>query len=824
MSKIRIFCFSLLIAIVNYSFAGAIDDANEKYDAGEYALAFTLFKELADEDPYAQYSVGYMYANGEGVEENKKEAMKWYIKAADQGQVRAQYKLGVRYASGQGVIESDLEAVKWFTKAAEQGDADAQSSLGWMYHNGEGVLENVTTAVKWYTLAAEQGDAGAQYNLGVMYANGQGVIESDLEAVKWFTLAAEQGDAGAQYNLGVMYANGQGVIESNLEAVKWFTKAAEQGDAVAQYNLGVMYANGQGVIESDLEAVKWFTKAAEQGDAVAQYNLGVMYANGQGVIESDLEAVKWYTLAAEQGDADAQSSLGSMYFNGEGVLENVTTAVKWYTLAAEQGDADAQSSLGWMYDNGEGVLENVTTAVKWYTLAAEQGDAGAQYNLGVMYANGQGVIESDLEAVKWFTLAAEQGDADAQSSLGWMYDNGEGVLELESSLSDESTSIFQLISMAGKNSDPDFLKAVIAARDVSVEHPQASDKFPLIINCSSASCTATTDAQIQMIITFEGGSANANRIGAVSERVRIKSGSNTIANPSYNSLQRKLDSLARSINQKRQQEANRQANVRNTYDTNCTTYGTNINCTTNQNQGNAFYNAGAAGGALMGKGINALFGLKTEEDQYREISNKLLRTSPTIQKQAYSWQNVEIPEYEVTKTAKGTIHIFDVKNKEYQSVPVSLSSSEKWLVPNSESVFSLPLKPDVKKRLLSSNLISLKVREYLTLDVISNVTSALSNGMLKSHEYIEPSSVILREQLKRDSMAKAVTMQPEVEGQVTTPSAVASPDAGYYELLGNDEFIGWAKSDPILNRLLQGFVAGDQTAVKVLSKKWLEKK
>ena len=130
----------------------------------------------------------------------------------------------------------------------------------------------------------------------------------------------------------------------------------------------------------------------------------------------------------------------------------------------------------------------------------------------------------------------------------------------------------------------------------------------------------------------------------------------------------------------------------------------------------------------------------------------------------------------------------------------------------------------MKKRLLASNLISLKISEYLTLDVISNLTSALSDEKLQSHMYIEPSSLSLREQLKIYPEGKAVTMQPEVEGQVTTPSAVASPDAGYYELLGNDEFIGWAKSDPILNRLLQGFVAGDQTAVKVLSKKWLEKK
>ena len=178
----------------------------------------------------------------------------------------------------------------------------------------------------------------------------------------------------------------------------------------------------------------------------------------------------------------------------------------------------------------------------------------------------------------------------------------------------------------------------------------------------------------------------------------------------------------------------------------------------------------------------------------------------------------------MTKTTRATVHIFDVKNKEYQSVPISLSSSEKWLVPNTESVFSLPLKPDVKKRLLASNLISLKISEYLTLDVISNLTSALSDEKLQSHMYIEPSSLSLREQLKIDPEGKTVAMQPKVEGQVKTSSAVASPDLGYYELLGNDEFIGWAKSDPILNRLLQGFVEGNESAVSALRKKWLEVK
>ena len=44
-----------------------------------------------------------MYTKGEGVPENDTEAVKWYRMAAEQGIASAQYNLGVMYANGQGV-------------------------------------------------------------------------------------------------------------------------------------------------------------------------------------------------------------------------------------------------------------------------------------------------------------------------------------------------------------------------------------------------------------------------------------------------------------------------------------------------------------------------------------------------------------------------------------------------------------------------------------------------------------------------------------------------------------------------------------------------
>ena len=90
------------------------------------------------------------------------------------------------------------EAVKWFRKAAEQGNAGAQCGLGFCYEEGQGVPQNYREAVKWYRKAAEQGDANAQYNLGYCYENGKGVTQNRSEAVKWWRKAAKQGETYAQ--------------------------------------------------------------------------------------------------------------------------------------------------------------------------------------------------------------------------------------------------------------------------------------------------------------------------------------------------------------------------------------------------------------------------------------------------------------------------------------------------------------------------------------------------------------------------------------------------------------------------------------------------
>ena len=117
---------------------------------------------------------------------------------AEEGGVTAQYNLGFMYDNGEGVPEDDVQAVFWWRKAAEQGHASAQLNLGFMYDTGEGVPEDDVQAVFWYRKAAGQGHAPAQTLLGFMYAHGEGVSTNYVLAYAWMNIAAAQGNAIAK--------------------------------------------------------------------------------------------------------------------------------------------------------------------------------------------------------------------------------------------------------------------------------------------------------------------------------------------------------------------------------------------------------------------------------------------------------------------------------------------------------------------------------------------------------------------------------------------------------------------------------------------------
>jgi TPR repeat protein len=138
----------LLVSVVGVlpGWAGA-DEAMQAYDRGDYATAFRAWLPQAQQGSVeAQYNLGLLYAQGQGVPQDEGQAIQWFRRAADQGYAPAQYSLGVMYAEGRGVSQNVAEAYFWLTLAAARFPPTARENHDIAVHNRDFVAARITSA------------------------------------------------------------------------------------------------------------------------------------------------------------------------------------------------------------------------------------------------------------------------------------------------------------------------------------------------------------------------------------------------------------------------------------------------------------------------------------------------------------------------------------------------------------------------------------------------------------------------------------------------------------------------------------------------------
>jgi hypothetical protein len=157
--------------------------------------------------------------------------------AADQGHPAAQWKLGRMYADGDGVPQDDLRAFNYFSQIANTNPdespgtpqarfvANAFVALGNYYLTGianSKIKPDASRAREMFGYAATYfGDADAQYQLGRLYLD---ETPSDPhQAARWFQLAATKGQCRAEAVLGDMLFQGQAVPRQAARGLMWLT-------------------------------------------------------------------------------------------------------------------------------------------------------------------------------------------------------------------------------------------------------------------------------------------------------------------------------------------------------------------------------------------------------------------------------------------------------------------------------------------------------------------------------------------------------------------------------------------------------------------------
>jgi hypothetical protein len=191
-------------------------------------------KTFGAEDPLKAGMRAYMAGNKAG-------AARQLFFAAEQGDLLAQWKLGRMHAEGDGVAEDHLKAFEMFSKiiethADEPSDgakarvvAQAFVAVGTYWMDGiagTDVKPNAEKAHKAFHYAASYfGDGDAQYQLGRMHLDGLLGIRNPKQAGRWFNLAANSGHSRAQAMLGHLLWTGDGLQRQPAQGLMWVTLA-----------------------------------------------------------------------------------------------------------------------------------------------------------------------------------------------------------------------------------------------------------------------------------------------------------------------------------------------------------------------------------------------------------------------------------------------------------------------------------------------------------------------------------------------------------------------------------------------------------------------
>jgi hypothetical protein len=164
--------------------------------------------------------------------------------AADQGALTAQWTLGRMYADGEGVEKNMLRAYEYFSRLAKSHGEDAPGTkqarlvanafvlLGQYYLEGipnSPVKPDRDRARELYRYAATYfADPEAQYNLGRLYLDRDSSARDPSQGAKWLGLAARKGQYKAQALLGTLLFKGGDLSRHAALGLFWLTVARDR--------------------------------------------------------------------------------------------------------------------------------------------------------------------------------------------------------------------------------------------------------------------------------------------------------------------------------------------------------------------------------------------------------------------------------------------------------------------------------------------------------------------------------------------------------------------------------------------------------------------
>lgn len=193
------------------------------HDRRDFSAAFREWSaDAARGDRKAQYHLGLLYRDGEGVSRDLSKSFDLIGRSARQGYAPAQAEFGRFLRKGLAGPADPVQARQWLQRGADQGQSLSMNELGLMYLNGQGGPVDYPRALQLFVKASPQSSA-ALSNVALMHEMGWGVPKSIVEACAWYTVAAEEGSKNApserDYNCGALPAADRKLAKKRVASI-----------------------------------------------------------------------------------------------------------------------------------------------------------------------------------------------------------------------------------------------------------------------------------------------------------------------------------------------------------------------------------------------------------------------------------------------------------------------------------------------------------------------------------------------------------------------------------------------------------------------------
>lgn len=194
-------------------------------DSPNYSKAAQWFGQAADAKAPTFYGLGFLFRYGLGVPRNPGQALEFFKKTG------APSTVGWMYAQGDGVSTDRRLAEEYFRVAEMQNPesyVEAESGLGWLSEHGTGAERDCQQARAHYETAAHGNNSRGKTGLGHLFETGCGVERDYAKAAEYYRAAVKDRDPDAEYYLSGLYKNGLGVSDKKdvVEAYAWLALSA----------------------------------------------------------------------------------------------------------------------------------------------------------------------------------------------------------------------------------------------------------------------------------------------------------------------------------------------------------------------------------------------------------------------------------------------------------------------------------------------------------------------------------------------------------------------------------------------------------------------